>query len=135
MKRIGQLARETGESVKTLRYWEERGALQAQRSASGYRYFPEGAAERVRFIRRAQALGFRLHEIVDVVALRREGRPPCAEVRRRMEDHLSAARRRIEELRSLESELTQRLAWAEAHPAPACEEDCVYVAPEAKGAP
>ena len=61
---IGHLAKETGVNLETVRYYERRGLLpKPPRSASGYRLFPAEAARRLRFIRRAQELGFSLREI------------------------------------------------------------------------
>lgn len=127
--RIGELARTTKESVKTLRYWENQGLLEADRSDSGYRHFPERMIERVRFIRSAQALGFTLEEIREILELRSEGTPPCNDVRETLATHLETVRNRIRELHSLEADLTQRLAWANRHPDPECDEaqGCVYV--------
>jgi len=125
--RIGELATETGETVKTLRFWEERGLLEAERSETGYRYFSKRMTERSRFIRRAQALGFTLGEIRGVVELRDEGLLPCDDVRNQLKDHLDAIRKRLRELTALESELEERLRWAEAGGDAVCEEDCVYL--------
>ena len=62
--RIGELATETDVNIQTLRYYERRGLLAApDRLASGYRAYGPGAVQRVRFVRRAQELGFTLQEI------------------------------------------------------------------------
>ena len=127
MMRIGELAGFTGESVKTLRYWEGLDLLDAERSESGYRHFPEGMIERVGFIRSAQALGFTLEEIREILELRGEGAQPCEEVRTALARHLTSVRERIENLRMLEAELTQRLHWAGEHADPDCPKNCVYV--------
>lgn len=68
--RIGELASRANVNIETLRYYERRGLLTApDRLASGYRVYDPGAVQRVRFIRRAQELGFTLHEIDDLLAL------------------------------------------------------------------
>ena len=68
---IGHLAREAGVNLETVRYYERRGLLpKPPRSASGYRLFPSDAARRLRFIRRAQELGFSLTEIRELLSLR-----------------------------------------------------------------
>jgi DNA-binding transcriptional MerR regulator len=68
---IGHLARESGVNLETMRYYERRGLLpKPPRSASGYRLFPSDAARRLRFIRRAQELGFSLKEIRELLSLR-----------------------------------------------------------------
>jgi DNA-binding transcriptional MerR regulator len=61
--RIGELAKTTGVSTDTLRYYERKGALRSDRSSNGYREYPENAVERVRMIRQAMAVGFTLAEL------------------------------------------------------------------------
>ena len=129
MATIGQLARRTRESVKTLRYWTDLGLLAAERGANGYRYYGAGAAERAQFIRAAQALGLTLREIRDVLAAREQAHPPCQAARDVLARHLRDVRERLAQWTRLEAELAERLAWAEAHPRPACKgEGCVYLA-------
>jgi len=129
MTTIGQLARRTREPVKTLRYWTDLGLLAAERGANGYRYYGAGAAERAQFIRAAQALGLTLREIGDVLAAREHAHPPCQAARDVLARHLRDVRERLAQWTRLEAELAERLAWAEAHPRPACEgEGCVYLA-------
>lgn len=127
MMRIGELATATGESVKTLRYWEGEDLLIAERAASRYRHFDPGSVARVAFIREAQALGFTLAEIRSILGLRDEGVRPCEEVRQQLREHLTTVRERLEQLATLEAELGARLSWAERHPEPDCEEGCVYL--------
>jgi DNA-binding transcriptional MerR regulator len=69
--RIGELARRTGVSVRSLRYYEEQGLLNSTRSASGQRHYAEAAAERVTFIQRLYAAGLSSRTIAEVL--------PCAE--------------------------------------------------------
>lgn len=130
--RIGELARETGESVRTLRYWEGEGLLTAERSDSGYRLFPEGMIDRVSFLREAQALGLGLREIRGLLELRDDGVQPCEHARDRLREHLDDVRTRLRDLRALERELEERLAWAEANPEPECDDGCVYLTTAAK---
>ena len=128
MLRIGELASATGETVKTLRFWEQQGLLEAYRSETGYRYFGDRMVERPRFIRRAQALGFTHVEIREILELREKGRQPCKEVREQLRAHLDAIRIRLGELQRMESELEARLRWAdEADEEPLCQKDCVYL--------
>jgi DNA-binding transcriptional MerR regulator len=67
---IGKLARAAGVRAGTLRYYERLGLLApAARSMAGYRMYPAGMSRRLRFIRRAQALGFSLQEVAELLAL------------------------------------------------------------------
>ncbi len=89
---IGVLANLTGVSVKTIRYYEEIGLLDApRRTTSGYRDYDPDAAERLRFIRASQASGLSLGEIRGIVAFRHRGESPCAHV-------LDVLRRRGDEI-------------------------------------
>ena len=69
---IGEAAEQAGVNVQTLRYYERRGLLpKPPRRTSGYREFPDDAVRIVRFIRRAQDLGFSLDEVEELLRLRR----------------------------------------------------------------
>lgn len=69
--RIGDLASQTGVSVEALRYYEQRGLVAPSgRRASGYREYPADTVRLVRFIKRAQGLGFSLAEVEELVRLR-----------------------------------------------------------------
>lgn len=89
---IGVLAAETGLTIKTIRYYEEIGLLDApRRTPSGYRDYDPDAAERLRFIRASQASGLTLGEIRGIVGFRDRGESPCAHV-------LEVLRRRSDEI-------------------------------------
>ncbi len=67
---IGQLARQAGVPIDTVRYYERNGLLPPPpRRESGYRDYPPQDVARLRFVRRAKALGFTLSEIRELLAL------------------------------------------------------------------
>jgi Hg(II)-responsive transcriptional regulator len=69
--KIGQVAALAGVNIETLRYYERRGILEEpERRPSGYREYPAETARLVRFIKRAQEVGFTLNEIEELIALR-----------------------------------------------------------------
>jgi len=109
---ISEVARATGVAAKTIRYYEEIGVLPApSRTLSGYRQYDEPGVQRVRFIRRARALGLPLRYLKPlVVAL--NGQPRAA-VRPRLlalvREELSAVKQRIAELQLLQGELERVL--------------------------
>ena len=73
--RIGDVASKAGVNIETLRYYERRGILRSpKRSSAGYREYPTDTVRLIRFIKRAQELGFTLDEIEDLVALRQTPR-------------------------------------------------------------
>lgn len=104
--RIGELAERAGTSVKTIRYYDRVGVLRAERrSEAGYGVYGEGALDRYRFVRAAQAVGLSLGEIREVLALRDHGETPCGfviDLIGRRADELDA---RIAELIALRDEL------------------------------
>ncbi len=76
--RIGEVASAAAVNAQTLRYYERVGLLPApERRASGYRSYDAETVRRVRFIKRAQELGFTLREIADLLAMRRESVSAC----------------------------------------------------------
>jgi DNA-binding transcriptional MerR regulator len=79
---IGEVASQTGVSVDTVRHYERKGLLQdVSRDGSGYRRYPADAVARIRVIRRALTIGFRLDELARIFRQRATGRPPCGQVR------------------------------------------------------
>jgi len=84
--KIGEVARQAGVNLDTIRYYERQGLLPAPpRAASNYRAFPPDTVRRVRFIKHAQELGFTLSEIKDLLSLRAHPQGRCADVYRRAE--------------------------------------------------
>lgn len=88
--RIGQLARITGLTADTLRYYEHRGLLERPgRSPGGFRIYRPATVERLEFIKRARALGFTLDEIHELIGFNgRGGLSRCTRVRDLLADHL-----------------------------------------------
>jgi DNA-binding transcriptional MerR regulator len=75
---IGDVARRTGVSAPTIRYYEGVGLLPSPpRSGAGYRRYSDATIDELLFIRKAQALGFSLDEIAEILQLSRSGTAPC----------------------------------------------------------
>lgn len=97
---IGQLAAAAGVNVETIRYYQRRKLIaEPARPASGARRYSEGDAESVRFIKRAQAMGFTLAEIDSLLSLR--ARRSCHATRDLAAAKLNLVDARIRELRQL----------------------------------
>jgi DNA-binding transcriptional MerR regulator len=95
-----ELARAAGVKLPTVRYYERRGLLPAPaRSGSGYRAYGPDAVRIVRFVKRAQRLGFTLTEVATLLELVAAGPDPCA-------DAQAAARAKIADLDSKIAQLT-----------------------------
>ena len=124
--RIGQLAAQTGYSVRTIRFYEQNGILPTpDRTSGGYRDYDQDAVTRLRFVRSAQALGLSLAEIADVLRVRDHQGPPCTYVAELLETHISALDNRIKELTALRDDLrARRPPGAEPDPA-RCQPDRV----------
>ena len=86
---IGRAAKEAGVSVQAVPYYERLGLLPtAHRTPTGYRIYGPEAVDRLRFIKQAQALGFSLDEIREILRLRYEGRSPCECVRNLLQEKI-----------------------------------------------
>jgi MerR family copper efflux transcriptional regulator len=109
---IGKLAKDIGIGAGALRYYERLGLLPpANRTASGYRLYGAAAATRLRFIRRAQALGFSLEEIAELLALSDNPRGRARDVKRVTQAKIADIEQRIEALKRMK----RGLATLEAH--------------------
>lgn len=108
--KIGELATTCSVPTQTIRYYERRGLLPpAERAANGYRSYDDSAADRIRFIQRAQAAGLTLAEIAGVIQVRSDGTAPCHHVDGLLNDKLADVDARIDELQQLRGELTALL--------------------------
>lgn len=127
---IGEVAQRAGVSAPTIRYYEEIGLLaKPSRSATGYRRYSESTVQELRFIRKAQALGFSLDEIGDILKLSRSGELPCSHVRSLAHQHLAAVEERIQQLQQFRDELaTEVTKWDEQQTAVTCEGLCQFIA-------
>jgi len=104
--RIGELARQAGVDVQTVRYYEREGLIEApSRTASGYRAYGPQHAERLSFIRHCRSLDMSLGEIARLIALSRDRQVSCDEVDRLVRAHLDRVRARRAALEALESRL------------------------------
>ena len=80
--KVGQVAQHAAVNLQTIRYYEREGLLpEPPRLSSGYRLYTDSMVRRVRFIKRAQEIGFSLAEIRELLSLRGDGRPERNEVR------------------------------------------------------
>ena len=104
--RIGELAERAGISAKAIRYYEQIGILAPPaRTPSGYRAYDPSVLGRLEFVRAAQALGFTLGEIRQVIAFRDDGTAPCGHVAGLLRQRAAELDRRIAELQQLRGEL------------------------------
>jgi MerR family mercuric resistance operon transcriptional regulator len=104
---IGQLARAATVPTSTVRFYERRGLIAPDaRTSSNYRTYGPRAVERLQFIRAAQATGFSLKDVREMLALTYSEEPPCQEVEALIGRRLEDVRERLRELRRVERALT-----------------------------
>ncbi|MFT3930937.1 MAG: MerR family DNA-binding protein [Spongiibacteraceae bacterium] len=70
---IGRVARAAGVGVETIRYYQQRQLIAVPPASGAFRYYPSSAIDRIRFIKRAQELGFTLDEIGELLKLQDGG--------------------------------------------------------------
>ena len=106
--RIGQVAARAAVNIQTLRYYERRGLLPTPaRRPSGYRNYQLDTVDRVHFIKHAQAVGFTLDEIGELLALRVGSERACAQVESRATAAVHRIDERIAHLRHVRDTLAQ----------------------------
>lgn len=104
--KIGEAAARAEVNVQTLRYYERRGLIaEPERTAAGYRLYPPETVPLVRFIKRAQELGFSLGEIEQLLDLRIDRVSSCEEVQALAEAKIDAIDDKIRQLSALRKAL------------------------------
>jgi len=110
---IGSLADEAGVNVETIRYYQRRGLMpEPDKPAQGYRRYDATTVKRVRFIKRAQALGFTLEEIGGLLQL--DEAHACAETRELASHKLAAIETKLADLAAMRKALTTLLCQCDA---------------------
>ena len=119
---IGQVARRAGVGIETVRFYEREGLLEEPpRRASGYRQYSDQVVKRIRFIKRAQQLGFSLKEISELLLLRVDTQTSCEVVKQRTEAKIAEVEQKLVELQRMRQALLQVAALCTGQgPASAC---------------
>jgi DNA-binding transcriptional MerR regulator len=108
--RIGEASKETGLSVNAIRFYEKEGLLKrSTRTEGGFRLFGQREIDSLKFVRRAQELGFSLQEIRELLFLQGDEIESCEHVRELLEEKVACVRGKIGELRKLERGLGHAL--------------------------
>src|SRR5947208_8037351 len=103
---VGRTASLAAVGIPTMRFYERTGLLpKPTRTAANYRLYPEDVVTRIRFIKRAQQLGFTLKEIKELLGLRVSRRTSCAQVRSHAENKMADIEKRISRSEEHTSEL------------------------------
>lgn len=106
--RIGELSRNTGFQIETLRYYEKQGLLEpVSRSESGYRIYDDKSLTQLHFIKQAKSVGFSLNEISELLTLRVDrDQHSCGEVKSIAEQKLQQIDHKIKELKRMRKALS-----------------------------
>jgi Hg(II)-responsive transcriptional regulator len=114
--KIGELAKRADVAIDTVRYYERQGLLpEAERTLSGYRQYDASDVERLRFIRRAKALGFTLSEIGELLELSGRREADMAGMKRAAEAKLVDVEARLAELQRIRGGLEALVASCPGH--------------------
>ncbi len=108
--KVGAVAKAAAVGVQTLHYYERVGLLRKpKRSAANYRLYSREAIRRVRFIKKAQAVGLTLEETKQILDLKDRGRAPCRRVAELGEKHFTEIDARLAQLRAYRRALGKAL--------------------------
>lgn len=106
--KVGEVARKAGINKETLRYYEKRKLItKPDRRRSGYRIFTQHHIDQVKFIKRAQELGFTLSEIKELLELRTDENTTCSEVKSEAEEKYRDVVEKIEDLQRIKATLIE----------------------------
>jgi Hg(II)-responsive transcriptional regulator len=96
---IGQVAKQTGVTVETVRFYEKQGLIAApERSEAGYRKYPPDTVKRLKFIQHAKEVGFTLKDISELLAMRREPGTTCTDIKLRATQKIEEVDQKIQDL-------------------------------------
>jgi MerR family transcriptional regulator, copper efflux regulator len=116
-RQIGSIAKESGVPIKTIRYYEELGLLQASgRTEGGFRLFNSDVFARLSFIKRSQSLGLSLSEIKEFLDVHDQGDLPCDRIKVKLNEKIDTINRQIQQLQVLKLELSGLLSGWETIP-------------------
>lgn len=108
---IGQVAKQSGISVETIRYYEKEGLLkEPERKESGYRQYKQEAIARLSFIRQAKELGFSLKEIGELLSIRSDENNLCNEVKQLAQEKLDDIESKLKLLQRMRKSLKKLVA-------------------------
>jgi DNA-binding transcriptional MerR regulator len=123
--RIGILADRTGTSVPTIRYYEQIGLLRpAIRQSGGQRTYDNEDVRRLKFVVACRAFGFPIDEVRALLSLTNDRNASCSEARDLAERQLMAVRRKLAELKALETSIVALVSTCNATCAGGVATDC-----------
>ncbi|WP_338592734.1 MerR family DNA-binding protein [Shewanella khirikhana] len=103
--KIGDVARVTGLSVKSIRYYHDIGLVTANRGDNGYRVYDKATLESLRFVHQCREMGFSIDECRSLLALQQNPARAAGEVKALAEVHLSTLADKIRRMQALHKQL------------------------------
>ncbi|MDH5324858.1 MAG: helix-turn-helix domain-containing protein [Gammaproteobacteria bacterium] len=130
--KIGQLSTKTHCKIETIRYYERIGLLPAPaRTDGGYRIYSDSHLRRLTFIRRSRELGFTIEEIRTLLDLVDGGIYTCKDIQTITMQHVESVRRKITDLKKLETTLSTIASQCAGNATPECPIiDALFVSPD-----
>jgi DNA-binding transcriptional MerR regulator len=126
--KIGALAKQTGTTAPTIRYYEEIGLLRsAGRQAGNQRVYSAADVKSLTFIRRCREFGFAIEQVRSLVALVQDPASSCEHARDLAQEHLTTVRAKLAELKALERSIAAFVATCDASCSGGPGPDCVIL--------
>ena len=105
---IGKLAQAAGVGVETIRFYERKGIIKRPtRHEGGFRHYPAEEAARVKFVKRAQELGFTLREVKGLLEIQSKRKITGAQVREKAKGKIKEIDEKISDLKRMRESLEQ----------------------------
>ncbi len=106
---IGKLAKESGVTTETVRFYEQKGLIKQPTVSSGFRKYPYDDIIKIKFIKRTQELGFTLNEAKELLELRVNSNAKCGEVKTKAELKLNEVEDKIKDLNKIKRSLKKMI--------------------------
>ncbi|MBT1444979.1 MerR family DNA-binding protein [Shewanella sp. JM162201] len=108
--KIGDVARVTGLSVKSIRYYHDINLVSAKRGENGYRVYDKAALESLRFVHQCREMGFSIEECRSLLALQQNPGRAAGDVRALAQMHLGTLEDKISRMQALQRQLAALVA-------------------------
>lgn len=107
MIKIGEVAKQTGLSVKSIRYYHDIGLVCAERDSNGYRSYSDAQIDELHFLHHCRELGFTLDDCRTLLSLKSDQSRSAEDVKQIANVHLQEVNRRITQLNNLKQQLSE----------------------------
>jgi len=102
---IGKLAKASDVGIETVRFYERKDMIQKPQKIGGFRYYPDHYVEQIKFIKRAQNLGFTLRETKDLLELKVKKNSECQDILNKAAEKIVEIENKISDLQKMKASL------------------------------